>query len=54
MKGKTFYLKKSERDLSNSNYPSAGPYPNIRGMREKYWGFNCDIAIQGAYIYKLT
>ena len=53
-KGKTFYIRKRDRDLSKENLPFAGPQPSVIGMRRLFWGHACDIAIQGAYIYKLN
>lgn len=38
---------------SLENYPSAGPYPNITGMRNKYWGQDAYIIRCGAYVYKV-
>ena len=38
---------------SLENYPSAGPYPNITGMRNKYWGQDDYIIICVAYAYKV-
>lgn len=38
---------------SLENYPSAGPYPNITGMRNKYWGQDAYVIRCGAYAYKV-
>lgn len=59
MKGKTIYVKVSEfgRYLRNNGLTvraSAGPYPNITGMRNLYWGKDCTIIKSGAYIYKVS
>ena len=37
--------------LDRNCLASAGPYPNITGMREKYWGKNAQIVRCGRYIY---
>jgi len=63
MKGKTFYVKKKICNLEkkplkgyeeNFPYPCTGPKPSLSGMRMLYWGYKCDIARQGNYIYKLN
>ena len=38
--------------MDNYDCPSAGPRPNIAGMRKLYWGYECDVVLQGAYAYK--
>ena len=53
-RGRTIYVKKSKCDLSGLDCPSAGPHPNVRGMRRKCWGFHCTLLRQGAYVYKPT
>lgn len=53
MKGTYFYIRKSDLDLDTLNLPSCGPYGSVRGMRKHFWGFDCDVARQGAYSYKL-
>jgi len=53
MRGKTIYIRKKDRDLSELDCPSAGPYPSITGMRKHYWG-NATLLKQGAYVYKPT
>lgn len=35
------------------NFPSAGPNPNIKGMRALYWGRDAHILKCGAYAYKV-
>jgi len=35
------------------DYPSAGPNPNITGMRNLYWGKNAPLLKHGAYVYKV-
>jgi len=37
-----------------SNYPNAGPYPNIKGMRNLYWGKDALVVKSGAYAYNLS
>jgi hypothetical protein len=54
MNGKTAYVPKSKVNLSDADIPSAGPSPSITGMRKLFWGYDCDIAKQGAYIFKIN
>lgn len=52
--GRTIYVKtKVAKRLHLDAYPSAGPYPNITGMRNLYWGKDAYIIRSGAYIYKV-
>ena len=56
MRGRTIYVRvrgrpEVVRDLSRRCIGSAGPYPNIRGMREKYWGMDALVIRAGAYAY---
>ena len=44
---------KNYKRLNLEAFPSAGPYPNIAGMRSKYWGRNAYILKCGAYAYKV-
>lgn len=37
--------------LSRNSQASAGPYPSITGMRNKYWGRNAQIVRCGRFIY---
>ena len=53
MNGTYFYIRKSDFNFDVAGFPCAGPNANATGMRKLYWGFDCDIARQGAYIYKL-
>jgi hypothetical protein len=39
--------------LTLSLYPNAGPHPNIKGMRNKYWGKDAYIIKSGAYAYNV-
>ena len=39
----------NERILSE--YPNAGPYPNVTGMRKLYWGKDALLVRSGAYVY---
>ena len=36
-----------------AQYRSAGPHPNVTGMRARFWGANAAIVRHGAYIYKV-
>lgn len=47
--------KRAPADHANrfSNYPSAGPYPNITGMKNLYWGLDAYCVRCGAYVYKV-
>jgi hypothetical protein len=54
LKGRTVYIPLSAYDLSEADIPSAGPYPSIAGMRKLFWGYDCDIARQGVYIFKIN
>jgi hypothetical protein len=48
------YVKKKDLGLIDlDNYPSAGPYPSVTGMRKKFWGENACIIKNGVYIYKV-
>ena len=52
--GKYAYIKKNifvEKILAQ--YPSAGPNPNIKGMRKLYWGDDACIIKCGSYAYKV-
>lgn len=37
--------------INLAQYPSAGPYPNVTGMRAKFWGRDAAILRVGRYIY---
>lgn len=53
---KTIYAsakKLKARGIDLSGYPSAGPNPSIKGMKELYWGKNALVVKSGAYIYKV-
>lgn len=59
MKGKTVYVKTKDfgkylKDNNLSISGSAGPYPNITGMRKLYWGKDCLVIKSGAYAYKVV
>ena len=56
MKGKTKYIfvDTAERFKLGDKFPSAGPRPNITGMRNNYWGEHALIIKAGIYIYNLT
>jgi hypothetical protein len=34
-----------------NRFPSAGPYPNITGMKKLYWGMDAYCLKLGAYVY---
>lgn len=36
-----------------SQYPNAGPYCNITGMKNKYWGIDALCIKCGVYVYKV-
>lgn len=36
-----------------SVYPSAGPNPNITGIKKLYWGKDAFCVKQGEYVYKV-
>lgn len=40
--------------IEEHSLASAGPYPNITGMRNLYWGKEALIVKVGAYIYLMT
>lgn len=42
-----------ERRLERDCLASTGPYPNITGMRNLYWGRDCLIVKAGIYIYNM-
>lgn len=49
----TVYVKATSYNKTIlSEYPSAGPYANITGMR-KIWGQNSNIVKCGTYIYNV-
>ena len=35
------------------HFPSAGPYPNITGMKNLFWGKDAFCIRCGAYVYKV-
>lgn len=39
--------------INLSAYGNAGPYPNITGMKEKYWGKDAFCVKCGAYVYNV-
>ncbi|KKN78464.1 hypothetical protein LCGC14_0349960 [marine sediment metagenome] len=51
---KYLYLKTPDKVSGLSECPSAGPYPNISGMRKLYWGKDALIVKQGAYAYNVS
>ena len=58
-RGRTLILPSAKRAkwdkwLEENCMASAGPYPNISGMRERYWGLPALIVKSGIYIYLIT
>lgn len=37
-----------------SKYPNAGPYPNVTGMRKKFWGDKAALLRVGPYVYNVS
>ena len=53
---KTIYASAKElkaRGIILSGYPSAGPNPSVKGMKELYWGIDAYVVNSGPYIYKV-
>ena len=49
---KTITRKRArELGIQLDRYPRAGPYANVTGMRNLYWGVNAPIIKVGVYIY---
>lgn len=40
--------------ISLDTFPSAGPRPNITGMKRMYWGKDALCLKVGTYVYKVT
>ena len=58
MRGKTITISKKAypnmgKILESECIASAGPYANITGMRNLYWGKECLIIRYGSYIYNM-
>lgn len=58
MRGKTITISKKAyptmgKLLAAECIASAGPYANITGMRNLYWGKECLIIRYGSYIYNM-
>ena len=58
MKGKTITISKKAypnmgKILEAECIASTGPYANITGMRNLYWGKECLIIRYGSYIYNM-
>lgn len=45
--------KAEQMGITKRNFASAGPYPNITGMKEKYWGLDALCVKCGPYVYKV-
>ncbi len=54
--GKTFRIPVAVVDLAGKNlpFPSAGPNPSIKGMRDMYYGKNALLMRNGVYVYKIA
>lgn len=51
---KTITVKKEHyAKLHLNHFGSAGPYPCISGMKEKYWGKDALCVRCGAYVYNV-
>lgn len=58
MRGRTITISKKAYPnmggiLASECIASAGPYANITGMRNLYWGKECLIIRYGSYIYNM-
>lgn len=53
-KYKTLRVSKQDKDFYGlSRFGNAGPYPNITGMKERYWGLDALCVKCGAYVYRV-
>lgn len=51
---RTKYMNKEQYEQYNlSQYPNAGPYPSISGMKARYWGKDAYCVKHGAYVYNV-
>ncbi len=51
---KSIYVKTEYHDRLNlSQFPNAGPYPCVEGMKNKYWGRDALVVRCGRYAYKV-
>lgn len=55
-KGRTITIRVKDRPnlyklLNDNCIASAGPYGNLTGMRQKYWGEQALVVKYGAYLY---
>jgi len=39
------------KGINLDSFASAGPYPNVTGMKNKYWGKNAYCIRVGVYVY---
>jgi len=46
-------VARAERLGLDGNFAVAGPYPNITGMKNLYWGKDALVIKAGTYIYKV-
>lgn len=51
---KTLYIRKKDYNKILDKCPSAGPYPNIAGMKKEYWGEDALCIKCGSYVYLVT
>lgn len=50
---RTKRLAKHFKGFVEGKYPSAGPNPSIKGMKEKFYGKDSMCVICGSYLYNL-
>lgn len=50
---KTKRLPTKYRGLVEGKFPNAGPNPNIRGMKKKFYGLDSVCVMCGKYLYYL-
>ena len=54
-KHKTLYLSVKLGEIYGIDiFPSAGPNPNLTGMKILYWGIDAFCVRCGRYVYKVT
>lgn len=41
------------KEIEAGGFASAGPYPNITGMKLQYWGVDAKCVRIGIYVYKV-
>lgn len=51
---KTVRIPQADHDRYNlSEFPNAGPWPDVMGMKLKYWGKDALCVRCGNYVYKV-